>query len=634
MRTFIILTLLLPFVVFGQDSIKVNSKAEQVTLFLSGAQVTRSAQVALSSGTTEITFTKLSQYIDPNTVRVSGEGDFTIVSVNSRINYLDPPQNAKNDEALKSRIKILDQQIEDITAKESVLEKEKNFLLANQQIGGSEKGLTAAELKATADFFRIRYTEIVESALDLGRKKMALNDELSQIKKQVGEHNYTPIQPVGEIVVVVIAKSQVQARFKIAYLVRNASWTPMFDLRLDNISQPLDLMRRATIRQNTDEKWNDIKLTLSTGNPSESGTMPILNAWIIGNTYSGIMPDRYPAGGTQYADKMAIIERVPISGSFTGELRGQVFDAATREPIPFATITTQNGKNRVTSDLNGNFSIKVQYGDIVQVSFVGYLQANVSVDNPIINIGLQSSVQELQAVTIASYGIPATARGYKSEVPKAKTLDIETSEANENRALIEYTIAMPMSIQSDGKPYNLMIGSESIPAEYEFHAIPKLDRDAFLIAKINNWQEYELLETEAGIFYEGTFTGKTYLTAGLATDTLNVSLGRDKSIVIERKKIKDFSSSQLIGSNRTLKRTWEIVLRNNKKQFVNIVLQDQIPISREKEIVVELLDAGGAKINNENGLLTWKLKLEPGHTQKVRFSFSVKYPKEQILTIE
>lgn len=634
MRTFIILTLLLPFVVFGQDSIKVNSRAEQVTLFLSGAQVTRSAQVALSSGTTEITFTKLSQFIDPNTVRVSGEGDFTIVSVNSRTNYLEPSQKTRNDDVLNSRIKILDQQIEDIVSKESVLEKEKSFLLANQQIGGSEKGLTAVELKATADFFRVRYTEIVETALELGRKKKALNDELSQIKKQLGELNYTPAQPVGEIVVVVMAKSQVQARFKISYLVSNASWAPMFDLRLDNISKPLDLMRRATIRQNTDEKWNDIKLTLSTGNPNESGTMPLLNSWTIGNTYERIMPDRHLTGRTKYSDKMAIIERVPVSGSYTGELRGQIFDATTREPIPFATITAQNGKNGSTSDLNGNFSIRVQYGDIVQVSFVGYSQASVKVDNPIINIGLQPSVQELGAVTVVDYEIPTTAKGYISEVPKAKALEIETSEVNENRAVIEYTIAMPMSIPSDGKPYNLMIGSESIHADYEFHAIPKLDRDAFLIARINNWQEYELLETEAGIFYEGTYTGKTYLTAGLATDTLNVSLGRDKSIVIERKKIKDFSSTQLIGPNRTLKRTWEIVLRNNKKQFVNIVLQDQIPVSREKEIVVELLDAGGAQLNNENGFLTWKLKLEPGQTQKVRFSFSVKYPKEQILNIE
>ena len=77
----------------------------------------------------------------------------------------------------------------------------------------------------------------------------------------------------------------------------------------------------------------------------------------------------------------------------------------------------------------------------------------------------------------------------------------------------------------------------------------------------------------------------------------------DKSIIVERKKIKDYSSSQLIGPNRTVQRTWEISIRNNKKQAIRLILQDQYPVSREKEIEVELTDAGGAKVNPENGFL-------------------------------
>jgi uncharacterized protein (TIGR02231 family) len=187
---------------------------------------------------------------------------------------------------------------------------------------------------------------------------------------------------------------------------------------------------------------------------------------------------------------------------------------------------------------------------------------------------------------------------------------------------------------SDGKEYNLVIGAESIKAVYEFHASPKLDRDAFLVARVINWQDYDLLDATAGIFYEGTFTGKTRLSASVATDTLNISLGRDKSIMIERKKVKDYTSSQLLGSNRTVQRAWEISLRNNKKLPVTLVVFDQYPVSREKEVTVELADAGGAKVDKETGMLSWEITLEPGQIKKLNFKYTVKYPKERILSVE
>jgi uncharacterized protein (TIGR02231 family) len=191
-----------------------------------------------------------------------------------------------------------------------------------------------------------------------------------------------------------------------------------------------------------------------------------------------------------------------------------------------------------------------------------------------------------------------------------------------------------MNMPSDGKEYNLVIGGETIKADYEFHAVPKFDHDAFLVAKIVNWQDYDLLDATAGIFYEGTFTGKTTLSASMATDTLDISLGRDKSIMIERKKVKDYSSNQFLGSNRTVQRAWEISLRNNKKQPVTLIVFDQYPVSREKDIEVELTDDGGARVEKGTGMLRWEIILEPGQVKKLKFKYTVKYPKERILSIE
>jgi uncharacterized protein (TIGR02231 family) len=246
---------------------------------------------------------------------------------------------------------------------------------------------------------------------------------------------------------------------------------------------------------------------------------------------------------------------------------------------------------------------------------------------------LVSEAISIEGVVVTKYKVPISKTINEASIP-AQNLEIESSNQQQIRSVKEYAISMPMNMPSDGKEYNLVIGSETIKADYEFHAAPKLDRDAFLVAKVINWQEYDLLDATAGIFYEGTFTGKTTLSASMATDTLDISLGRDKSIMIERKKVKDYSSSQLLGSNRTVQRGWEINLRNNKKQPVTIVVFDQYPVSKEKEIEVELADNGGAEVFKETGLLRWQVTLDPGQLKKLHFRYSVKYPKERILSID
>lgn len=625
------LTLLPGFLCLAQQVQNVDSKATGVTLFLSGAQVTRSAQATLESGISELTFTGLSTGIDANTIRVTGEGNFTIISVNSRINYLKTQKTIKDEELLIDRKKKLETQLEDNDAQKGVVIAEENLLKANQKIGLPEKGTTAPELKAAADFFRIRLTELSEKKLELSRKDELLQEELKKINNQLSESSGEDIKPTGEIMVQVMTKEPLIARFKISYLVRAASWKPEFDLRLDDISQPVELSRRAKISQNSGEDWKDIKLTLSTGNPNESGTEPRLSTWYIGGNSPNFSGSATNVRSSR--SENAIVEKPAQGYAFNGVISGRVFDAQTREPIPFTNIAVSDDLHKgTTTDFDGYYKLNVGAGKFLTVSFLGYEPLQVYADNPVINIGLVATAVQVQGVTITKYRLP---KSHKDEIPEvSQNLEIESSDQQQVRSVKEYAISLPMNMPSDGKEYNLVIGGETIKAEYEFHSTPKLDRDAFLVAKVINWQDYDLLDATAGIFYEGTFTGKTTLSASLATDTLSISLGRDKSIIIERKKVKDYSSNQLLGPNRTVQRGWEISIRNNKKQPVTIIVFDQYPVSKEKEIEVELLDYDGAEVFKETGLLRWQVTLEPSQLKKLKFKYSVKYPKEKILSIE
>ncbi len=635
----LLLAVALSAVCSAQQAQSPESKVSSVTLFLSGAQVTRTAQAMLQPGITELTFTGLSQNIDANTIRFTGEGSFTIISVNSRINYLKAQKTIKDEESLKARKNQLENQLEDMEAQKTVLATEENLLKANQKIGSAEKGTTTLELKSAADFFRARFTELSEKRLALNRKAEVTRDELDRVNDQLGEASRVDVTPTGEIIVQVMTKEPLSAKFRLSYLVRSASWKPEFDLRLDDISQPLELSRRAKISQNSGEEWKDVKLTLSTGNPNESGTEPKLMPWYIGGNYTSYLN---LTNKTATEPNRSVIEK-PVTGtSFRGMVSGRVFSVDDGSGIPGVSVIIKGTSNGAVTDANGNYTLNANMGSMVQFSFVGMNPVTTVCDNPVINIGMQQSLTALDEVVVTGYGISrqskssevaATAPSYKS-VRQPVNLQVEPNDQSQVRSVKEYTIAMPMSMPSDGKEYNLVIGGESVKAEYEFHTTPKLDRDAFLVAKVTNWQDYDLLDATAGIFYEGTFTGKTRLSASLATDTLDISLGRDKSILIERKKVKDFTSSQLLGSNRTVQRAWEISLRNNKKQAVTLVVFDQYPVSKEKDIEVSLTDDGGAKVDKETGLLEWKVKLEPGQLKKLTFKYSVKYPKERILSVE
>jgi uncharacterized protein affecting Mg2+/Co2+ transport len=110
-------------------------------------------------------------------------------------------------------------------------------------------------------------------------------------------------------------------------------------------------------------------------------------------------------------------------------------------------------------------------------------------------------------------------------------------------------------------------------------------------------------------------------------------MGKDKRVVVKREKLKDFSSIKFLGSNKKQVFTYEITVKNNKKDAINILLKDQYPISQNKEVEVELLESNEAAINEEIGVLTWKLNIAPGEVKKVKISYSVKYPKDKTLNL-
>ncbi len=220
-------------------------------------------------------------------------------------------------------------------------------------------------------------------------------------------------------------------------------------------------------------------------------------------------------------------------------------------------------------------------------------------------------------------------KGQSEEVVNVRDKNLATP--TENALNTSFDIDIPYDIASNNKAHSVILNTYNQPVNYKYYSVPKLENDAFLLAELADYEKLNLLPGEANIIFENTYVGKSMINPNATTDTLNLSMGRDKKIVVKREKVIEQNAIKTIGSSKKQTFTYEITLRNNKKEAVNLLLKDQFPVSTDKAIEVELINANGAIINTEIGILTWKLTLQPNITQKIRISYSVKYPKDQII---
>lgn len=224
-------------------------------------------------------------------------------------------------------------------------------------------------------------------------------------------------------------------------------------------------------------------------------------------------------------------------------------------------------------------------------------------------------------------------QGYAAKKDKRSAAAYSTVSANivENQLNVSFDIDIPYDILSNNKPHSVALKDIQLPATYKYYAVPRVEKEAFLLAEISDYSKYNLLPGEANIIFEGLYVGKTMINPNQTSDTLNLSMGRDKKISIKREKVVDKSGTRFLSSKKEQTFTFDITVRNNKKEVAGILLKDQYPLSSDKDIEIELTESSGAKINTETGILTWDLKLQPNETKKVRISYKVKYPKDKII---
>jgi hypothetical protein len=593
------------------------SQIQEVTLFLSGAQIFEKATGQIPSGESVVVIKGLSPYLDEKSIQVKAQGNFTIQAVNKRMDFLSEKEAGE-------KVKSLEDQIESIQKSQTlhqnrlqILSNKASLLSSNKDLGGNQSGPSMAELKAALDFFDAELTKITNEELQVKSKIKEGEKEMERLRNQIQAMQESQNKSTSEIRIRVKSPAAGQGTFQINYLVANAGWYPKYDVRVKNITQPLQLNYKAEVFQNTGVDWKNVKLRFSNANPNQSGQAPNLEKWEL-----------------NYA-RFTTVNKFAVP-QMPGTINGVVFDEK-GNPLPGASVLIKGTTIGTATDMEGRYSLVLpQNSKSVIFSFIGFrTEEKMLTGQSTLNVSLLEDKTALSEVVVTG-SRAAQKREMVYSIRGNSTMDAAPllTSVIENQTTVEIQVAEPYSIKTNGERTLVDLKTYEIPANYQYTAIPKLEKDVFLIAELSDWSQYSLLEGESNLYFEDGFVGRSILNATALQDTLQISMGRDRSIVMQREKVDQFSKKRSIGSNITESRGYEISLKNNKSLAVTLQIKDQIPVSVNSNIVVTPGELSGGKLDPLTGIITWEITLAPGSQQKINFQYEVKYPKGERIILE
>ena len=324
------------------DTIQVESKITDVTVFFSGAQITRNIDVKLFKGKHLIVIDKLPKNINPQSIQVNGIENCKILSVMHQIKSQN--QSKKNYEELdiEKKIESLELQSKEVKITMNVFDLEEKLILDNSTLGSKTKGTAISEIKAAADYYRLKLNEIRQGKLRLFTELDVKKNKIKELNAQLNKLTIEKRKTYNQVLVSIDCEKDINTELNMSYYISAAGWAPFYDFRVDDITKPLVIVYNANAFQTSGEDWDNINIKLSTNNPSLSGSKPELVPWYLGRRKTYNKPPTMEC----------------LDG---GAIRGKVIDRETQEPIPFVNIIVEIGGYFVgggASDFDGNFIIK------------------------------------------------------------------------------------------------------------------------------------------------------------------------------------------------------------------------------------------------------------------------------------
>lgn len=523
-----------------------NSAVTHATLFLKGAQITRTAKINVKKGTNILVFDNLPTNINQQSLWVGINGDLQMLSVSNKviskkINDFVPALKEVNEKIIK-----LEEQVALINTEISILEFERENLVVNRDITGGKDNIDAQNFKSLLEYSVERMTFVGMRVLEKRKKLTEINEELHILRAQAGIYSNSQYIQVTNVTIETFAKADATVTMQLRYFCADAYWTPYYDVRVDDINKKTQFITKATTYQNTKENWDNISLILSTSSPSVNMIKPTLNPWYLNFDTPMI------ASGRQ---------------SFN------------------APVSMMSKKSMKISEINRDEF----YDDIAIEESAEILQPEFSVaDSTVVSDGLAS---------------------------------------------VEYIIDGKVSLLYNDQK-SIDVAQNTLDTEFTHFNVRKIDKEVYILGTIKNLDKLNILKGTANIYLNNNFISTTYIDPRTITDVFEIALGTDASVTVTRFKGKEFNSKSAFGGTKKSTLSIDLKIKNLKSQDITIVVLDQVPVTLNKAINVEVLEDSKAEFNKDKGELKWVLTLKPNELVEKTIKYQVSYPSDKSLLLE
>ena len=517
-------------------NVDANSAIDAVTVYPDGASVTRVIMLDLAAGDTTLVAKDFPLALDPSSLRVEGvaEAKLTIGAIDAKPPRAAPPVNQSE---IDKRIEALKDEHDNLQGAIAAAEARRKFaerFAETSPAGIGEKG----EARPIAEW-RSAFAAVAEEVAsadtairDAERKQRDIDREIARLESDRATKPPSKL----EVRIDLASPAATKATLRVTYAVRNAHWTPLYDVRLDTGAKDrkpaLELVRRAEITQSTGEEWSNVALGVSTVRIARGGSAPDLNSLVVQYPQP---PRALPAGVVSDSNKLRSMAPAPTAAAEAAPPRAEEQQA-----------TAEIGAFQATFRIPGRVSVGASEG--------------------------------------------------------TKSLRISTA-----------TIAPDLVIRS----------------------APVADPTAFLEASFVQSEDAPLLPGRVAIYRDGAFVGRGKMAAAGKDETVRLGFGADDKVKIERAVIKrnEGSAGLIVTTSKTDERSFKTSVRNGHDFPIKVAIEDQLPVSENDDIVVEMLPSTTppttTNLRDKRGVLEWALEAKPGEVKDVMFAWRVRWPKDK-----
>ena len=600
-----------------------TSVIRAVTVFPGRAMVTRELKFDVTAHRYTLAFSHLPLSLEDRSVRVSGKGTAAakILDVQVKREILTKPA-AEKVEPLKNRQAAIEKELNALSDHMNTLEKKEKFLerLMNTTLESIAKAkepkpVSLPEYKKMLDFLEEQLNQLFDSKRDISVKQEKLNREKQVIEKKLRWNPRTDAKEVKNVLVDLDVEKPGRFTLSVSYMVPGASWSPVYDLRVDSGQDHAVLTYSAMVKQQTGEDWKNVRLTLSTAQPLEVKHLPKLEP---------IYLDIVSFEKGLIVGVITLEDGSPIPG-VTVKISGNNI----REKI---AISNAEGRFQFTNLTPGSYDFTA-----VLEGFKTYSRRNVRVyGGKISELNVMMQVQTLEETIVVNGMVPTRDMRQSSLSASEKVIEALTETTDVSRGMLSsnFILKRPDTVNSSRDAGKVTVAIARVPVEKEHIAVPLREQHVFLKAKVKNTSETPLLPGPVNLFFDGDFVNTSRLAFINPDQAFDVLLGIDKAIQVERSLLEKESKIKGLFKRKTnIPLGYKITVKNLKRTGIDVVLRDRIPVSKSSKVKVsvEEIHPKPGKQEEQHGFLTWRLQLKPGETKSVTVKYLVSHPKDAIL---